>query len=58
MGLDEFSMNSSQILRIRSLISHLNNRQLQPLVHRALAARSAREVEMLVKEYVPILRKE
>lgn len=58
MGLDEFSMNSSQILRIRSLISHLNNRQLQPLVHRALAARSAREVKMLVKEYVPILRKD
>lgn len=58
MGLDEFSMNSSQILPIRSLISHLNNRQLQPLVHRALAAHSAREVEMLVKEYVPILRKD
>ena len=57
MGLDEFSMNSNQILPIRSLISHLNNRQLQPLVHRALAARSAREVEMLVKEYVPMLRK-
>ena len=58
MGLDEFSMNSSQILPIRSLISHLNNRQLQPLVHRALAAHSAREVEMLVKEYVPMLRKD
>ncbi|MEE6639537.1 phosphoenolpyruvate--protein phosphotransferase [Limosilactobacillus pontis] len=57
MGLDEFSMNSSQILPIRSLISHLNVRQLQPLVHRALAAHSAREVEMLVREYVPILRK-
>lgn len=58
MGLDEFSMNSSQILPIRSLISHLNNRQLQPLVHRALAAHSAREVGMLVKEYVPMLRKD
>lgn len=58
MGLDEFSMNSNQILPIRSLISHLNNRQLQPLVHRALAAHSAREVEMLVKEYVPMLRKD
>ena len=57
MGLDEFSMNSNQILPIRSLISHLNNRRLQPLVHRALYARSAQEVEMLVKEYVPMLRK-
>lgn len=57
MGLDEFSMNSSQILRIKSFINHLNTRQLQPLIHRALDAKSAKEVEMLVKEYVPSLHK-
>lgn len=56
MGLDEFSMNSSQILRTRALINQLNTRKLQPLVHRAMGAKSAAEVEMLVKEYVPQLR--
>lgn len=56
MGLDEFSMNSSQILRTRSLINQLNTRKLQPLVHRAMGAKSAAEVAMLVKEYVPQLR--
>lgn len=56
MGLDEFSMNSNRILQVRSLINQLNTRQLQPLVHRALDAKSAGEVKMLVKEYVPQLR--
>lgn len=56
MGLDEFSMNSGQILQVRSLINQLNTRQLQPLVHRSLEAKSADEVRMLVKEYVPQLQ--
>ena len=49
MGLDEFSMNSNQILQIRSLIKKMNTRQLQPLVHRALNAQSAPEVAELVR---------
>lgn len=52
MGLDEFSMNSS-ILHIRSLINQLNTRQLQPLVHKALNAVTAAEVERLVRQAVP-----
>lgn len=52
MGLDEFSMNSS-ILHIRSLINQLNTRQLQPLVHKALNAITASEVEQLVRQTVP-----
>ncbi|WP_242364427.1 phosphoenolpyruvate--protein phosphotransferase [Limosilactobacillus antri] len=55
MGLDEFSMSSNRILQIRSLIKKLNTRQLQPLVHRALNARSATEVTDLVRAAVPDL---
>lgn len=53
MGLDEFSMNSSSILHIRSLINQLNTRQLQLLVHKALNAITASEVERLVRQTVP-----
>ena len=53
MGLDEFSMNSSSILHIRSLINQLNTRQLQPLVHKALNAVTAAEVERLIRQAVP-----
>lgn len=56
MGLDEFSMNSGQVLRIRSLINHLSTRQLQPLVHRAINVETAEKVKQLVKEYVPELK--
>lgn len=53
MGLDEFSMSSSQILRVRSLINQLNTRKLQPLVHRAIHAETATAVQKLVEKYVP-----
>lgn len=53
MGLDEFSMNSSSILHIRSLIKQLNTRQLQPLVHKALDAATADEVKKLIQQAVP-----
>lgn len=53
MGLDEFSMSSSQILRVRSLINQLSTRKLQPLVHRAIHAETAAEVRKLVEKYVP-----
>ena len=53
MGLDEFSMSSSQILRVRSLINQLNTRKLQPLVHRAIHAETAAAVQKLVEKYVP-----
>ena len=57
MGLDEFSMNSNQILQIRSLIKKMNTRQLQPLVHRALNAQSAPEVAELVRTAIPELNR-
>lgn len=52
MGLDEFSMNSSQILHVRSLIKNMNTRHLQPLVHRAVNAETADEVTKLVRAYL------
>lgn len=57
MGLDEFSMNSSSILHIRSLINQMNTRQLQPLVHKALNAATATEVERLIRQEVPQISK-
>lgn len=57
MGLDEFSMNSNQILQIRSLIKKMNTRQLQPLVHRALNVQSAPEVAELVRTAIPELNR-
>lgn len=53
MGLDEFSMNSSSILHIRSLINQLNTRKLQPLIHKALNAATADEVEGYIHQAVP-----
>ena len=53
MGLDEFSMNSSSILHIRSLINQLNTRKLQPLIHKALNAATADEVEGYIRQAVP-----
>lgn len=52
MGLDEFSMNSGQILHIRSLIKQMNTRQLQPLVHRSLNAQTASAVTAMVKKFL------
>lgn len=53
MGLDEFSMNSSSILHICSLINQLNTRKLQPLIHKALNAATADEVEGYIRQAVP-----
>lgn len=56
MGLDEFSMTSSKVTSVRSLIKQLEKRQLQPLLHQALAAPDAEAVCKLVRAQVPALR--
>ncbi|PWJ46261.1 phosphotransferase system enzyme I (PtsI) [Limosilactobacillus mucosae] len=56
MGIDEFSMNSTSILPIRSLIGELHVRQLQPLVHQAMNARNAKEVRQMIIGRVPALK--
>lgn len=55
MGLDEFSVPSDHILPLRHLISGLSVRQLQPLLHQALALENADEVEQLIKHSLPEL---
>lgn len=50
MGLDEFSVPLSQVLPVRSQIRRLKVRQLQPLIHQALAAHSPAEVRALVDQ--------
>lgn len=55
MGLDEFSMDSNSILKIRSLVKQLDGRKLQRLAHQSLNAQSAQEVADLVRAAVPQL---
>ncbi|PWF99405.1 phosphoenolpyruvate--protein phosphotransferase [Levilactobacillus bambusae] len=55
MGLDEFSMSSSSILKTRSLMKKLDTTQLQPLVDQALNdCDTCEEVEALVKKTVKV----
>lgn len=49
MGMDELSVPSPQVATVRNLIGQLKIRQLQPLLHQALAAHNADEVKQLVK---------
>lgn len=48
MGLDEFSVPLERILDLRATIHRLRVRQLQPLVHQALAAGTSAAVRELV----------
>ncbi|MBA1393158.1 phosphoenolpyruvate--protein phosphotransferase, partial [Lactobacillus sp. XV13L] len=36
MGLDEYSMSATSILKVRSLMKHLSTEELKPLVDQAL----------------------
>ena len=49
MGMDELSVPSPQVASVRNLIGQLKIRQLQPLLHQALAAHSAADVKQLVQ---------
>lgn len=49
MGMDELSVPSSQVASVRNEIGQLKIRQLQPLLHQALAAQNGREVKQLVE---------
>lgn len=50
MGMDELSVPSAQVASVRNEISQLKIRQLQPLLHQALAAKNAAEVKWLVSD--------
>lgn len=52
MGLDEFSMSATSILKTRSLMKRLNTSKMEKLVDRALTeVTTAEEVVKLVEEY-------
>lgn len=56
MGLDEFSMSASSVLKIRSLISKLDSNEMADLANKVVTeATSSDEAEALVKAAVPEL---
>ncbi|CAM3482081.1 phosphoenolpyruvate--protein phosphotransferase [Cytobacillus oceanisediminis] len=50
LGLDEFSMSATSILKARSQISHLNKKDMEALAEKALLMNTAKEVVQAVKE--------
>ncbi|MEK4278647.1 phosphoenolpyruvate--protein phosphotransferase [Cytobacillus sp. FSL R5-0377] len=50
LGLDEFSMSATSILKARSQISRLNKKDMEALAERALHMNTAEEVVQAVKE--------
>ncbi|MEY8370808.1 phosphoenolpyruvate--protein phosphotransferase [Aerococcaceae bacterium 50-4] len=54
MGLDEFSMSASSVLKIRSLISKLDSSEMTELANKVITeATSSDEAEELIKAAVP-----
>ena len=49
LGLDEFSMSASSILRTRKMIRSLSKKEMESLAEKALACDSVKEVTELVK---------
>lgn len=52
MGLDEFSITPTAVLKTRKVIAEQSHDDLQNMLSRALEANSAKEVEKIVSEYV------
>lgn len=52
MGLDEFSMSATSVLRARSIIKHLNSEQLKELAAHVLTLESGEAIKAYVKETV------
>src|SRR5690625_7304497 len=50
LGLDEFSMSASSILKARSQIKQLNKAEMEQLAKKALTFQTADEVVALVKK--------
>lgn len=50
LGLDEFSMSATSILKARSLIRHLSKKEMEVMAEKALQFSTTEEVVKLVKE--------
>lgn len=51
LGLDEFSMNSSAVLKTKKVITKLEKKKCEELVEKVLKAISDKEVEEILKEF-------
>lgn len=51
LGLDEYSMSATSILKTRSFIKKLSTEKMKELVNKALDCETEAEVQALVKEY-------
>src|SRR5699024_8923268 len=52
MGLDEFSMSSSSILKSRWIINNMSKKELEPIVDKVLDMDTAEEVEKFLDDKV------
>ena len=50
LGLDEFSMSATSILKARKIIRGLNKKDMEELANKAIACQTAQEVAQLAKE--------
>jgi len=57
MGLDEFSMSASSILTARSLISQLNQKEMQQIAQHVLGIDNAVEIKNFVEREIPLISK-
>ena len=51
LGLDEYSMSATSILKTRSFIKKLSTEKMKELADKALDCETEAEVQALVKEY-------
>lgn len=51
LGLDEFSMSASSVLKARRQIKGLSKNEMNELAERAIDCATTEEVEALVREY-------
>lgn len=52
MGLDEFSMSATSILKARQMITHLSKKECEGIVDKALACATSEEVLSVVKKAI------
>ena len=54
LGVDELSLDSAGIPRIKAIVRGLDSGEAQALAQKVLAAHSAAEVRALVKQEIPV----
>ncbi len=52
MGLDEFSMNPSSILKARYIINNISKKEIEPMLDEILSLPTAEDVEKFIDENI------